>query len=292
MKVDVRKIGNSLGVILPRPVLESWGVGEGDQLEVTDKGVRPRRKGGLAPQALDELKRSIALAVVRDFTPAQIRAQILANLHRWRKQGAWVSAYDEWRNIARRGDDGELVTHAVRVQRVMRAVPRSHRSCLRPVVPLDRDDIGLGLLEQTERDVARARLSRRQHDRCAAHREGERTRRRALHEGASFDGCHQTFSPLAALRVRRVKQSRALSSGCLRKCRRTAIPGESRRSVPRDRRDDLRLGIYATKHMILHFDEEHVAGFIETNFVGLVQQSVGCGAAIVVPPHYATTVVS
>ena len=37
MKVDVRKIGNSLGVILPRPVLESWGVGEGDQLEVTDK---------------------------------------------------------------------------------------------------------------------------------------------------------------------------------------------------------------------------------------------------------------
>src|SRR5712675_1212812 len=58
------------------------------------------------------------------------------------------------------------------------------------------DDVGLGLLEQTERDVARARLSRRQHDRRAAHREGERTQRRALHEGASFDGCHQTFSPL------------------------------------------------------------------------------------------------
>lgn len=108
MKVDVRRIGNSLGVILPRQVLESWGVGEGDQLEVTDKGVRPRRKGGLSPQALDELKRSIALAVVRDFTPSQIRAQILSNLHCWQKQGAWVSAYDEWRDIARRGDDGEL----------------------------------------------------------------------------------------------------------------------------------------------------------------------------------------
>jgi antitoxin component of MazEF toxin-antitoxin module len=108
MKVEIRKIGNSLGVILPRSVLEPWGVGEGDQLEATDKGVYPRRKGGLAPQALDELKRSIALAVVRDFTAAQIRAQILANLHRWRKQGAWVSAYDEWRDIARRGDDGEL----------------------------------------------------------------------------------------------------------------------------------------------------------------------------------------
>ncbi|TXL72433.1 hypothetical protein FHP25_25665 [Vineibacter terrae] len=108
MKVEIRKIGNSLGVILLRPVLESGGVGQGDKLEVTDQGVRPRRKGGLAPQALDALKRSIALAVVRDFTPAQIRAQILANLHRWQKQGVWVSAYDEWRNIARGGDDGAL----------------------------------------------------------------------------------------------------------------------------------------------------------------------------------------
>jgi antitoxin component of MazEF toxin-antitoxin module len=108
MKLGIRRIGNSLGVILPRPILESWAVGEGDQVEATDRGLRPRAKGGLAPQALDELKRSIALAVVRDFTPSQIRAQILANLHRWRKQGVWVSAYDEWGDIARRGDDGEL----------------------------------------------------------------------------------------------------------------------------------------------------------------------------------------
>ena len=108
MKVEIRPIGNSLGIILPRPVLESWGVGKGDQLEISDKGVRPSPRGGLSPQALDELKRSIALAVVREFVPTQIRAQILANLHRWRKQDAWVSAYDEWSDIARRGDDGEL----------------------------------------------------------------------------------------------------------------------------------------------------------------------------------------
>lgn len=108
MKVAVRRIGNSLGIILPRTVLESWGVGEGGQLELDGQGVRPPRKGGLAPRALDELKRSIALAVLRDFSAAQIRAQILANLHRWQEQGSWVSAYDEWRDIARRGDDGEL----------------------------------------------------------------------------------------------------------------------------------------------------------------------------------------
>jgi hypothetical protein len=108
MKLGIRRIGNSLGVILPRPILDAWGVGEGDQLEATDKGLRPRVKGGLSPGALDELKRSIALAVARDFAPSQIRAQILANLHRWQKQGVWVSAYDEWQGIARRGDDGEL----------------------------------------------------------------------------------------------------------------------------------------------------------------------------------------
>jgi hypothetical protein len=50
----------------------------------------------------------MALAVVRQFTPGQIRAQLLANLHRWKSQGVWVSAFDEWRDIARRGDDGEL----------------------------------------------------------------------------------------------------------------------------------------------------------------------------------------
>jgi antitoxin component of MazEF toxin-antitoxin module len=108
MKVAIRPIGNSLGVILPKPILKSWGVGEGDQVEISDKGLRPARRSGLAPRDLDELKRSIALAVVRDFAPAQIRAQILANLYRWRKQGAWVSAYDEWHDIAQRGDDGEL----------------------------------------------------------------------------------------------------------------------------------------------------------------------------------------
>src|SRR5262245_38698005 len=68
------------------------------------------------------------------------------------------------------------------------------------------DDVGLGLFEQPERDVARARLTRREHDRRAAHREGERAQRRALHEGASLDGCHQTFSPLGGV-ARRIERS-------------------------------------------------------------------------------------
>lgn len=108
MRVTIRRIGNSLGIILPKLTLQAWGVGEGDHLEVTERGVRPASRAGLSHQALDELKRSIAFAVVRRFTPREIRAQILANLHRWKHQGAWVSAYDEWRDIANRADDGEL----------------------------------------------------------------------------------------------------------------------------------------------------------------------------------------
>jgi antitoxin component of MazEF toxin-antitoxin module len=108
MKLIIRRIGNSLGVIIPKTALDAWGLGDGDALELTERGIQAGARRCLSHQALDELKRSIALAVVRQFTPREIRAQILANLHRWRGQGAWVSAYDEWQDIANRGDDGEL----------------------------------------------------------------------------------------------------------------------------------------------------------------------------------------
>lgn len=108
MKLAIRRIGNSLGIIVPKTTLDAWGVGEGDVLELTDRGIHPATRPGLSHEALDEFKRSIALAVVRRFTPREIRAQTMANLHRWRRQGTWVSAYDEWEAIAARGDDGEL----------------------------------------------------------------------------------------------------------------------------------------------------------------------------------------
>jgi len=108
MKLTVRRIGNSLGVIVPKSTLAGWGVGEGDSLELTSRGIRPVARAGLSHDTLDELKRSIGLAVVRGFTPREIRAQILANLHRWKSQGMWVSAYDEWRDLAQRDDDGAL----------------------------------------------------------------------------------------------------------------------------------------------------------------------------------------
>jgi antitoxin component of MazEF toxin-antitoxin module len=108
MKLQVRRIGNSLGVILPKFALAGWGVGEGDALELTEHGIRPATPRGSSHAKLDELKRSLSLAVIRRCTAQEIRAQGLANLYRWKAQGMWVSAYDEWTEILENGGDGAL----------------------------------------------------------------------------------------------------------------------------------------------------------------------------------------
>ena len=125
MRITVRRIGNSLGIIVPKAALDRWKVTEGGELELTDLGIRPFV--GPGHRALDELKRSIALEVVRRFSAAQIRAQILANLHRWRSKGSWVSAYDDWKRIAESGDDGALfaamLAHDEESERLRQSMP-------------------------------------------------------------------------------------------------------------------------------------------------------------------------
>jgi Antidote-toxin recognition MazE, bacterial antitoxin len=108
MQLQIRRIGNSLGVILPKNILTEWGVGEGDALELTPRGISPSSPKVRSHLVLDELKRSLSLAVVRDFLPQEIRAQSLANLYRWKNQGTWTSAYDEWTEILQTGSDGAL----------------------------------------------------------------------------------------------------------------------------------------------------------------------------------------
>jgi antitoxin component of MazEF toxin-antitoxin module len=108
MKLVLRRIGNSLGVILPRSVLRAWHLDEGDCLELTERGIRPRRYSESSHQDLDDHKRNLATLIVTRFAPLLIRAHSLANLHRWKKSGAWVSAYDEWREILETASDGAL----------------------------------------------------------------------------------------------------------------------------------------------------------------------------------------
>ncbi len=108
MKVRIRRVGNSLGVLLPKALLDTWGLGEGDELELTERGILPPARGGFSHGELDNLRLSVSMAVIRRHTAREIRAKILANLHRWKRQDSWVSAYDEWNDIARSDDDGVL----------------------------------------------------------------------------------------------------------------------------------------------------------------------------------------
>src|SRR5579872_4954273 len=108
MRVTLRRIGNSLGVILPKATLEAWDVSEGDELELTERSLHPQKYGGFSHQELDYLRLAISFAVVRNCTPREIRAKSLANLHKWKRQGVWVTAFDEWRKIVSSDDDGWL----------------------------------------------------------------------------------------------------------------------------------------------------------------------------------------
>jgi antitoxin component of MazEF toxin-antitoxin module len=106
MKLRIRRIGNSLGVLLPKAALDEWGLHEGDTVDLVRRPGRSR--GSQGHEALDALKRQLAGAVVARCTAREIRAQSLANLHRWKQAGAWVSAYDEWQSILENASDGEL----------------------------------------------------------------------------------------------------------------------------------------------------------------------------------------
>jgi antitoxin component of MazEF toxin-antitoxin module len=108
VRLTVRRIGNSLGLIVPRKVLSAWGIGEGDFLELTPNAIRPRRPRRPGHAQLDELKRAISAEVISRFRPEEIRARALENLARWREAGVWCGAYDEWLEILRSGDDARL----------------------------------------------------------------------------------------------------------------------------------------------------------------------------------------
>ena len=108
MKLDLRRIGNSLGVIVPKETLRKWGLGEGDSLELSERGIRPALKPDSSHDVLDEVKRKLAFEVVSRFTPNLIRAQGLANLNRWKKDGVWGPIYAEWQEILDDRSDGDL----------------------------------------------------------------------------------------------------------------------------------------------------------------------------------------
>ena len=108
MKLRIRKIGNSLGVIVPRELLSAWGLHEGGALKANNAGIWPPGRKASGHAELDELKRKISLEVLARHQPTDIRRKSLDNLARWKKSGVWCGAYDEWHEILERGSDEAL----------------------------------------------------------------------------------------------------------------------------------------------------------------------------------------
>ena len=108
MKLPIRRIGNSLGIIVPKTMLDSWGLGKGDHLHLSDDGIRPARRVGFSQADLDDHKRRLAAAVVSAFTANHIRAHSLANLERWKANGVCGPASAEWQRLLENAGDGEL----------------------------------------------------------------------------------------------------------------------------------------------------------------------------------------
>ena len=108
VRLRIRRIGNSLGVIVPREMLNAWGVREGGTLEGDNAGIWPPGRKPRGHAELDELKRRISLEVLARHKPAGIRRRSLENLARWKKSGVWCGAYDEWLEILEHGSDQAL----------------------------------------------------------------------------------------------------------------------------------------------------------------------------------------
>ena len=105
--IVIRRVGNSLGVLLPKELTAQWGVGVGDYLTLSEAGIVPPPKKN-THLVLDDLKLAISMEVVSRFPVDEIRKKSRENLARWKKQGTWGPAYAEWRDLLAL-DDANLV---------------------------------------------------------------------------------------------------------------------------------------------------------------------------------------
>ena len=109
MRSVVRRVGNSLGVLIPIEIARRWGVGHGDFLEIDENGIRPSRTSENAQTKLDNLKLEISIRVLGSYDLSEIRDKALANLARWKENGVDGAAYTEWKKILRSTDDHALI---------------------------------------------------------------------------------------------------------------------------------------------------------------------------------------
>lgn len=78
---------------------------------------------------IDEYKLRIALAILENAELSRIRQVNIANLDRWERNGTWVSAFDEWRELLSQGTDADVLdamtSRSERANRLRQSAPYS-----------------------------------------------------------------------------------------------------------------------------------------------------------------------
>jgi len=62
---------------------------------------------------LDAMKLRLSSEVLARFSLVAIRTHATANLLRWKNQGTWGAAYDEWFKIIESADDSVLISYMI-----------------------------------------------------------------------------------------------------------------------------------------------------------------------------------
>lgn len=62
---------------------------------------------------LDAMKLRLSCEVLARFSLVAIRTHATANLLRWKNQGTWGVAYDEWFKIIESADDSVLISYMI-----------------------------------------------------------------------------------------------------------------------------------------------------------------------------------
>lgn len=62
-----------------------------------------------AQSVLDEMKLRLSIEALSRFPLDDIRRKSIANLQRWKNNGVWCDAYEEWLAIMSNGDDCDVV---------------------------------------------------------------------------------------------------------------------------------------------------------------------------------------
>lgn len=125
IKLTIRRIGNSQGVLLPKEVITRWGVGLGDYLLLDEHGIAPPPRKNRQVE-LDEFKHRLSLEVLSRFTLDDIRTKSRDNLARWKLKGTWAKVYDEWSSILDGPDDAlvkAMIGHDDRSNRLRQSTP-------------------------------------------------------------------------------------------------------------------------------------------------------------------------